>query len=79
MVRSPSGRLHVRTQSEFNRELDRVEFEVTAQQAGSGRLNLDVVFAGCGYYIDGAGRFVDVVSGASAPMTGLGISPRLPS
>jgi hypothetical protein len=47
--------------------MDRIEFELAAQNAGANRLNVDAVFAKVGYYTDVRGRFVDVVSGASAP------------
>ncbi len=63
MVRSPGGRLHVRTREQFELELKRVEVEVAGQETADSRFSIDAIFAHAGYVaVDG--YFVEVDSGA---------------
>lgn len=60
MIRSPGGRLHVRTRKEFELELDRMEVEVRCEESERPRLDIDAVLAKAGYFTNSAGIFLEV-------------------
>jgi len=63
MIRAPNGRGHFRTEAEFRREMQRIDAELAAEEAASGRLSIDAIFARCGFFTDENSDFVDAATG----------------